>query len=257
MDTGHEAGRNSFVQLSVRILTITPNAGGAERTFSQMGIVHTKLRNRLGSEKVHKTVAVKMDLKRQDREEGEVESEDARKRNLELFMSSLPLEPVEPSNSTRTGASSIQVATRPRTMPPAVPLTTPSDSAIEASLQDPEEPSEPEDNDEATADLDAAIADPDVAAASDFSILTASLIADAELDSRTNPASTSATRAAFESAVASLVTSDADSEISDANALLLKNMFNFEAAELTHGWMRGSHALQAEMEFNECLTTQM
>ena len=64
LDTGEQRGRNSFTQLAIRILSIVPNSAGAERTFSQMALVHTKTRNRLNAEKVHKTVSLKMDLHR-------------------------------------------------------------------------------------------------------------------------------------------------------------------------------------------------
>ena len=37
------------------------NSGSCERAFSDFGISHTKLRNKLNVEKVHKTSVVKMD----------------------------------------------------------------------------------------------------------------------------------------------------------------------------------------------------
>jgi hypothetical protein len=52
------------VKLAIRILSVIANSGGCERSFSDFGITHTKIRNKLSAEKVHKTSVVKMDLRR-------------------------------------------------------------------------------------------------------------------------------------------------------------------------------------------------
>jgi hypothetical protein len=48
----------------IRILSVIANSGGCERSFSDFGITHTKLRNKLAAEKVHKITVVKTDLRR-------------------------------------------------------------------------------------------------------------------------------------------------------------------------------------------------
>ena len=55
------SGRNCLVKLAIRILSVIANSGSCERAFSDFGISHTKLRNKLNAEKVHKTSVVKMD----------------------------------------------------------------------------------------------------------------------------------------------------------------------------------------------------
>lgn len=55
---------DKFGELALRLLSIVPNSASAERVFSQMGLVHTRIRNRLHFEKVHKSVMVRMNLRR-------------------------------------------------------------------------------------------------------------------------------------------------------------------------------------------------
>lgn len=64
LDTRVSYGRNILVNFAVRILSIVTNSASCERAFSEFGIIHTKRRNRLSEEKVHKTTLVKMDLRR-------------------------------------------------------------------------------------------------------------------------------------------------------------------------------------------------
>jgi len=64
LDTGVSYGRNILVNFAVCILSIVTNSASCERTFSEFGIIHTKQRNWLSEEKVHKTTLVKMDLQR-------------------------------------------------------------------------------------------------------------------------------------------------------------------------------------------------
>ncbi|KAI0074474.1 hypothetical protein K474DRAFT_1665392 [Panus rudis PR-1116 ss-1] len=45
MDNGSFQGRNLFVKLALHISSIVPNSAGAERVFSQMGLMHTRVRN--------------------------------------------------------------------------------------------------------------------------------------------------------------------------------------------------------------------
>ncbi|KAB5588959.1 HAT family dimerization protein [Ceratobasidium theobromae] len=59
---GPKSGVQQFAQLAECILSIVPNSAGCERLFSQMGIAHTKLRNRLTMNSSCKIVQLKMDL---------------------------------------------------------------------------------------------------------------------------------------------------------------------------------------------------
>ncbi|KIM61543.1 hypothetical protein SCLCIDRAFT_70236, partial [Scleroderma citrinum Foug A] len=54
-------GRSGFIRLAIHILSIVPNSAATERLFSQFGIIHLKLRNRLSVEKVRKQALVRSD----------------------------------------------------------------------------------------------------------------------------------------------------------------------------------------------------
>lgn len=56
---------NQFSQLAIRILTVIANTAATERNFSDFGIAHTKIRNRLNVESVHKATVVKKHLQRE------------------------------------------------------------------------------------------------------------------------------------------------------------------------------------------------
>ena len=70
IDSGVHEGRNLLVKIAIRILSIIANSAGCERLFSQMGIVHTKLRNRLRLEQVRKIVVLKTAIQDTHRTEG-------------------------------------------------------------------------------------------------------------------------------------------------------------------------------------------
>jgi hypothetical protein len=57
-------GGNGIAKLAIRILSVIANSGACERTFSDFGIILTKIRNLLSIEKVHKTNTVRMDIRR-------------------------------------------------------------------------------------------------------------------------------------------------------------------------------------------------
>jgi hAT family C-terminal dimerisation region len=57
-------GRNSLVQFAIRVLSIAANSAGLERSWSKLGNIHTKLRNRLALEKARKTSVLVDDLRR-------------------------------------------------------------------------------------------------------------------------------------------------------------------------------------------------
>lgn len=59
IDNGAHEGRNLIVKIAILILSVIANSAGCERLFSQMGIVHTKLRNQLRLEQVRKIVVLK------------------------------------------------------------------------------------------------------------------------------------------------------------------------------------------------------
>jgi hypothetical protein len=54
--------RNGITKLAIQILSIIANSGTSERNFSQFGITHTKLRNKLKVTKVHKSSIVRGDI---------------------------------------------------------------------------------------------------------------------------------------------------------------------------------------------------
>lgn len=64
------AGRNALTRLAIRLLSVVANSAGCERSFSIFGNIHTKTRNKLGTETVHKTGILKMDIRRRHVEEG-------------------------------------------------------------------------------------------------------------------------------------------------------------------------------------------
>lgn len=59
------SGCGSFVKLAFRVLSIVPNSASTESAFSVFGNTHTKLRNRIGASKVHRSTLIRMDLNRQ------------------------------------------------------------------------------------------------------------------------------------------------------------------------------------------------
>ncbi|KAH9884537.1 ribonuclease H-like domain-containing protein [Cubamyces lactineus] len=58
-------GRNGLTRLAIRVLSVAANSAGPERAFSSFGATHTKMRNRLGTDTVHKTTTVRMAIRRE------------------------------------------------------------------------------------------------------------------------------------------------------------------------------------------------
>jgi hypothetical protein len=56
-------GCNGLIKLAIHILSVIANSTGCECAFSDFGIIHTKPRNKLSAEKVHKTSTLKMDIR--------------------------------------------------------------------------------------------------------------------------------------------------------------------------------------------------
>ena len=54
-------GHSGFIRLAIHILSIVPNSAATKRLFSQFGIIHSKLCNRLSVEKVRKQALVRSD----------------------------------------------------------------------------------------------------------------------------------------------------------------------------------------------------
>jgi len=65
LDTGRRQGQNQLVKLAIRILTVVTNSAGCKRLFSKMGLIHNKIRNRLGAEKVRDIAVLKTELQRE------------------------------------------------------------------------------------------------------------------------------------------------------------------------------------------------
>lgn len=57
--TASPNGVSGLIHLAMHVLSIVPNSAATERIFSQFGVIHTKLRNRLDPEKVRKQALVK------------------------------------------------------------------------------------------------------------------------------------------------------------------------------------------------------
>ncbi|KAH8981951.1 ribonuclease H-like domain-containing protein, partial [Lactarius hatsudake] len=83
LDNGKMGGRNLLVKFAKHILSIIPNSAGCERTFSQMGITHSKLRNRMALDTCHKTITVKMDLRRSQKEDGPSQTRSRKRKHPE------------------------------------------------------------------------------------------------------------------------------------------------------------------------------
>jgi hypothetical protein len=58
---GDPAGE-ALADFALRLFAIVPNSAAVERLFSKFGLIHTKLRNRLGADKVRKTTIVAGDI---------------------------------------------------------------------------------------------------------------------------------------------------------------------------------------------------
>jgi hypothetical protein len=71
----------------MHIFAVVANSAGCERTFSNFGITHTKLRNKLDALRVHKTAIIRMEQQRVDREAGLARNRKKRKFGEEDTMS--------------------------------------------------------------------------------------------------------------------------------------------------------------------------
>ena len=55
---------SSLSKLALHLMGVSVNAAGCERSFSQMGLTHTKLRNRLGWAKTTHIAQLRQELRR-------------------------------------------------------------------------------------------------------------------------------------------------------------------------------------------------
>jgi hypothetical protein len=115
MDTqipaGQKQGRNRLVKLAVHILSIVANSAGCERVFSEMGIVQTKHRSRLGLDKVRKTALIRMDIKRHHVAEGLIRPRSKRTfnaMNSDFVQPSIPSISLPPSSEPTPSAADSQ-----------------------------------------------------------------------------------------------------------------------------------------------------
>jgi hypothetical protein len=106
MDSGPElTGRGGFAKLAIRILSIVPNSAGPERIFSTYGITHTKHRNRLNPQKVHKSTTVRMDCKESHRAAGLVPQRKARHFSLADDQAAMAAMDADSASAAQDGAS--------------------------------------------------------------------------------------------------------------------------------------------------------
>ncbi|KZT19628.1 hypothetical protein NEOLEDRAFT_1151838 [Neolentinus lepideus HHB14362 ss-1] len=63
-DSGSRQGWNTLVKLAIRVLTVVVNSAATERVFSELGLVITKVRNRLELDKAQKMSIVKSQIRR-------------------------------------------------------------------------------------------------------------------------------------------------------------------------------------------------
>lgn len=76
---GERSGEQQFARLGHLCVSVFPTSAGCERLFSQMGITHTKLRNRLSLPSSRKIVQLKMDVRVRQAREGLIQSRPKRR----------------------------------------------------------------------------------------------------------------------------------------------------------------------------------
>lgn len=76
---GEKSGEQQFARLALRCLSVVATSAGCERLFSQMGITHTKLRNRLTLSSARKIVQLKMDVRARHARDGLIRSRPKRR----------------------------------------------------------------------------------------------------------------------------------------------------------------------------------
>lgn len=74
-----DCGWNQLCDTAIRILSVIANSASCERLFSLFGIIHTKLRNRLGHQQVDKIARLRLELQREHARAGRLRSRLKRK----------------------------------------------------------------------------------------------------------------------------------------------------------------------------------
>lgn len=64
-DDSTDIAGSSMVDMAMRIESMVPNSAATEHFFSLVTGTHTKVRNRMGAEKAHKTVVLKQHIQRE------------------------------------------------------------------------------------------------------------------------------------------------------------------------------------------------
>lgn len=76
---GEKSGEQQFARLALRCLSVIATSAGCERLFPQMGITHTKHRNRLTLPSARKIVQLKMDVRARHARDGLIRSRPKRR----------------------------------------------------------------------------------------------------------------------------------------------------------------------------------
>ena len=129
-------GGSDIVRFAIRLFSIVPNSAGTERFFSRMGLVQTKHRNRLDSDKARKLVLVKANI---DRMFGTGRSEQHRHFGHDI---------VSEDGSSSPLSDTIALSQPEPSSLAATPITTPPSASFSDELvQDAQDDSEPEPSD--------------------------------------------------------------------------------------------------------------
>ncbi|GLB41139.1 putative protein of unknown function (DUF 659) [Lyophyllum shimeji] len=129
-------GRNALVKLAIRVLTPVPNTAGCEQVFSLFGAVHTKYRNKLKPDHVHKISVVKMDIRRNHIAQGLTPNRQKRKFGEMESTSTDTADPspaVHPANFLPLATSLIQEAAADDEEPDLPPILAPDASPASSS----------------------------------------------------------------------------------------------------------------------------
>lgn len=121
----------------IRICMPVANSAGCERAFSLFGAVHTKYRNKLRAEQVHKIGVMKMDIWHQQIAKGLGSNRKKRKFQMEpeLERSNLNSTSIDSTDFLRLGTSLINEAAADDKEPDLPPLPIPSPAPPEPSLR--------------------------------------------------------------------------------------------------------------------------
>ena len=254
LDSGQNTGQNSLVKLAVYLFSVVSNSAGAERTFSQMGLIHTKIRNRLSAEKVHKIVSLKMDLNRMLDKEDTGEHRRKRKFREDEPINEQAIEDYRVAPHSPDSQAALRSGLHPLAEPTcgidqSSPLLT-SQLPSEASVEHETPPEGVSATDDATNALVLPHADPET-----FSDIVKQMIIETNEDSAHLFTSlTSESRAHVDphessSQQASFIPENGSSgnTIQFNDAYLLRNIFDFAAVDiLDFDWPHGIHCLDTE-----------